>query len=129
MNFEAVLTGRPITKKNHMNVVRAGSRLIPIQSQQYQDYEAACLWQLKRSTRAFTAYPKTARLNLKALYYMPDRRSRPDLVGLLQATQDILQKAGVVEDDVVFVGLDGSRIMGVDQDDPRVEIVIEETQS
>ncbi len=128
MTFECTLTGRPITKKNHMQLVRAGGRTVPIQSKAYKAYEAECLCQLLMATRLFTPYPKNARLNLRAIYYMPDRRSRPDLVGLIQATQDILQKARIVEDDVSFVSLDGSRIAGIDRDNPRVEIEIEEVQ-
>jgi Holliday junction resolvase RusA-like endonuclease len=55
---------------------------------------------------------------------MPDRR-RPDLLGLLQATADILEKAQIIDNDRNVVSFDGSRIMGVDKRNPRVEIEIE----
>lgn len=55
---------------------------------------------------------------------MPDKRSWPDLVGLLQATSDILTKAKIIDDDKWIVHYDGSRIVGVDKTEPRVEIEI-----
>ena len=55
---------------------------------------------------------------------MPDRRV-PDLINLLQATADILEKARVIEDDKNIISFDGSRIIGVDKENPRVEIEIE----
>jgi len=63
-------------------------------------------------------------LSVQALYYMPDRR-RPDLLNLLQATADIIEKAGVIGNDRDIVSFDGSRIMEVDKENPRVEIYIE----
>jgi Holliday junction resolvase RusA-like endonuclease len=55
---------------------------------------------------------------------MPDRRSWPDLFGLLQSTADILQKAKIIENDRDIVRLDGSEIVGVDKENPRVEITM-----
>lgn len=57
---------------------------------------------------------------------MPNRRSWPDLMGLLQATCDILESAGIIKNDRNVVSLDGSRIMGVDKKNPRAEIEIKE---
>mgnify|MGYP000953615463 FL=1 len=61
---------------------------------------------------------------MTCLYWMPDRR-KPDLLGLLQATADILEKAQIIDNDRNVVSFDGSRIMGVDKQNPRVEIEIE----
>ena len=55
---------------------------------------------------------------------MPDKRSWPDLVSLLQATSDILTKAKIIDDDKWIVHYDGSRIVGVDKAEPRAEIGI-----
>ena len=41
---------------------------------------------------------------------MPDRRSWPDLVGLMQATGDILERARIIENDKDIVSWDGSYI-------------------
>jgi Holliday junction resolvase RusA-like endonuclease len=50
------------------------------------------------------------------------------LVGLIQATQDILQAAGILDDDKHVVLLDGSEIAGLDKVNPRAEIMIEEAK-
>ena len=55
---------------------------------------------------------------------MPDKR-RPDLLNLEQATADILEKARVIENDKNIVSFDGSRIAGIDKENPRTEIIIE----
>lgn len=65
---------------------------------------------------------------VKCLYWLPDQRWWPDLVGLLQATSDILEKAGILENDRLIIGYDGSRIAGLDKRNPRVEIEIQKWQ-
>ena len=113
------LYGRPITKKNSLQIIKAGRKRKPIPSKQLSAYEEACLYQLLKS-------PKTSEenLNMRCLYYMPTRH-RVDLVNLLQATCDILVKAKVIKDDnfKVIAGHDGSRVL-YDKENPRVEITL-----
>ena len=78
------------------------------------------MWQLKACQERF-AGP----VRMKCLYWMPDRRSSPDLLGLLQATADILEKAQIIDNDRNVTSFDGSQIMGIDRENPRVEIEIE----
>jgi Holliday junction resolvase RusA-like endonuclease len=117
-----VLTGRPITKKNHQTIARnrATGKPYVLQSERYRQYEQDCLWQLKACQERF-AGP----VRMKCLYWMPDRRSSPDLLGLLQATADILEKAQIIDNDRNVTSFDGSQIMGIDRENPRVEIEIE----
>lgn len=118
--MELILYGRPITKKNSSRIVRAGryNKILP--SKQYEQYEKDCLLQItgKYKKKLNGAY------NVKCLYYMPTRH-RVDLTNLLNATNDILVKAGVLEDDncKIIVGHDGSRVF-YDKINPRVEIFI-----
>lgn len=79
------------------------------------------MWQLKKCQTRFLGP-----VRVKARYWMPDRRSWPDLLGLLQATCDILEKAKIIRNDRDVVSFDGSGIAGVDKENPRVEIEIEE---
>jgi Holliday junction resolvase RusA-like endonuclease len=121
-----ILPGRPITKKNHERICvnsKTGKHFIR-QSEQYEQYETDCLWRIKAQYRGPVL---TEPISLKCLYWLPNRKGWPDLAGLIQATQDILQKAGVIENDKQVVSLDGSRIMGVDKDYPRTEVYICET--
>jgi len=119
-----ILSGRPITKKNHQRIIQKGlGRPSLISSKRFLEYQDACLWELKNYKGP--RY-KNKKLKVKCLYWMPNYRSWPDLIGLMQATWDILEKAEVIDDDQNIVSPDGSRIVGVDHKNPRVEIIIEE---
>jgi Holliday junction resolvase RusA-like endonuclease len=122
--MKLIIPGRPITKKNHQQIFinrATGARFIT-QSPQYKKYEAEAILSLKAQK-----CPKfESKVSLRCLYYLESKRGFPDLVGLIQATQDILQKANILSDDKNVIGLDGSRIVGIDKENPRVEIEIKE---
>lgn len=118
------LLGEPRTKKNHQRILRgAGGRPTIAQSKAYVQYERDCLWQIRSPPR-----PLAGPVNVKCLYFMPTRR-RVDLTNLLEATDDILVKAGVIADDcaAVVAAHDGSRVL-LDRQRPRVEIEITEME-
>jgi Holliday junction resolvase RusA-like endonuclease len=120
-----VIPGRPYTKKNSQQIYRnkyTGKPKIA-QSDQYQNYETICLWYLKKYKEKFTGL-----IEITALYWMPNKQSWPDLLGLEQATADILQKAGIINNDRNILNWDGSRIAGIDKENPRVEIQIREVE-
>jgi len=100
------IPGRPATKKTGQRIVtvRTFQKILP--SKAYCDYEAYCLqwlgWQIKERF--------TGKVQISAVYTMPDRRSWPDLCGLFQATGDILEKAKIIANDRDIVSWDGSRI-------------------
>lgn len=122
MTKRIILNGDPRTKKNSQRicVLPNGSRFIK-PSAQYEAYEKACLWQLKGKR-----WKLEGPLNLRCVYYMATRR-KVDLCNLLEATCDILVKAGVIVDDnsTVVASHDGSRVR-YDKTNPRVEIEIME---
>lgn len=72
--------------------------------------------------------PFTGRYILEATFYL-ERRSKCDLVNLLQALQDILVDRGVVLDDnhKIIVGVDGSRVL-YDKENPRTEFKLIELE-
>ena len=47
---------------------------------------------------------------------------------MYQATADILEKAGIIDNDRNIISMDGSQIVGIDRERPRVEIEIEEVE-
>jgi Holliday junction resolvase RusA-like endonuclease len=116
------LYGKPITKKNSMQIISCGGRPRLIQSKAYRDYEKGCLEQMGFEG-CYVKEPINEKIKVTCLYYLKDNR-KTDLTNLLAATHDILQKAEIIEDDALIVNLDGSRIVGVDKDNPRVEIEI-----
>lgn len=120
MNLRIILRGQPITKKNSQQIIRTGNRLRVIPSPQYRAYERECLMQIPNKYKQRIDIP----VNVQCVYYMPTRR-RVDLVNLLEATNDILVAAGVLEDDncKIVAAHDGSRV-DYDKHNPRVEITI-----
>lgn len=119
--MKIVLLGDPRTKKNSQRLVHLGTRMIPITSKAYSEYERACLAQITETRRLLAInFP----VNVKCEYYMGTRR-KVDLVNLLEATCDILVEAGVILDDNsrIVAGHDGSRVY-YDKQNPRVEIDI-----
>jgi len=131
------LRGRPYAKKNNpqaycISGCRGWSRgqgsqpkKIIIPSKEYLTYEKDALKQLMQWGNVYF----DGQVQVCALYFMPDKRSRPDLLGLLQATADILEKSGLIVNDRLIVSWDGSRIVGLDKEAPRVEITICEAQA
>lgn len=120
--YELILTGRPITKKNSQRLIHAKGRIIPIPSKKYKEYEKSCFVQI--ANQKLNTLKLACPVHVQAIYYMPDRKSRPDLIGLMQATADILEAADVLENDKYITCWDGSLLAGYDKYNPRVEIFI-----
>lgn len=111
--------GRPITKKNHGQLVKRNGKMCMIPSKAYREYEESCLWQIAGKKIYVPGV-----VVVECVYYMPDKKSFPDLIGLLQATSDILTKARVIDDDKWICSYGASRIAGYDKANPRAEITI-----
>lgn len=118
--MKIIIPGRPITKKNSSRLGFAGKRRIILPSEAFERYEKEALWHLKK----YKAHYGTM-VHVKCLYWLPNRQWWPDLIGLLQATSDILESAGIIENDKLIDNYDGSRIVGIDRQNPRAEISIE----
>lgn len=109
-----------MTKKNSLQKTRYGL----VQGKAYREYAKGASWQLKAQIRPIK--PIECAVTMTARYYMPNRKGWPDLFGLVQATADILESAGIIEDDGYIAQIDGSMIAGIDAEDPRVEITVSE---
>lgn len=109
-----------MTKKNSLQKTRYGL----IQGKAYREYAKDALWKLKLQRRPI--HPIDCAVKMTAKYYMPNRKGWPDLFGLVQATADILESAGIIEDDGYIAEMGGSMIAGIDAEDPRVEITVSE---
>lgn len=118
------LYGEPRTKKNSARILRSGSgRPFVAPSAAFEAYQESCLWQVRAPHS-----PVSARVNVRCVYYMKTAR-RVDLANLIEATTDILVKAGVLADDnsQIVAAHDGSRV-DYDKNHPRVEIEITEME-
>lgn len=117
--------GRPATKKNHSRIVRRGQYPIVLPSKAYEAYERIAIPQIRSHVRKTIRGP----IVVCCHYWLPDRRWWPDLVGLLQATSDLLESAGAIENDKNIVSYGDSKICGLDKKNPRVEIEIVEGET
>ena len=117
--IDITLKGRPATKKNSGRIISRNGKPIIIPSKAYKNYEDACLWQLAGKKLHISGI-----IVVECKYYLPNKRSWPDLIGLLQATSDILTKAKVIDDDKWICSYGNSCIAGIDKDNPRAEIRI-----
>lgn len=130
--FSVVIPGQPATKKNSAVVVRSYACLLP--SAAYRAYERHC----RETLMAMGKLPHyTLPVQMTCRYYLRDRAHWPDLVGLMQATADILSderkriggrmvttREWLLSDDRIVTSWDGTEIAGIDKTRPRVEIVI-----
>ena len=91
-------------------------------SEQFERYQDAAGWYLK-------PLGISAPVNVQCRFYMPTRRI-VDLVGLLQAIDDVVVHYGVIQDDNsrVVASHDGSRVL-YDKANPRTEIEITEART
>ncbi len=114
-----IIPGQPITKKNSQ-VIRCIKGIPLVQSSKaFRAYEKSAL----KIIQASSGEKFTGPIFVRVLYWLKNNR-RPDLTNLLQATADILEKAGVIDNDRNIVSWDGSRIAGVSKLAPRAEIDI-----
>ncbi len=117
-----VIATAPRTKKNHSTMVfRKGKKPVVLPSKQYQQY-------VREAEPSLFKIPRrriNVRMNVKALFYK-DTQQLGDLVGYLQALDDLLVDAGVIEDDneSIIMSHDGSRVL-YDKDFPRTEVWME----
>lgn len=133
--FRFTICGRPATKKNSSRCF--GGRILP--SKAYCDYESRFHRQLMDMRKVMEVPHYDCPVSITCHYWLDSKRSFPDLVGLEQATADIisdvyktdkkthkrvLKKEWILSDDRIIKDWDGSRIVGIDRKNPRVEIII-----
>lgn len=112
----------PRSKKNSQQILvnRKTGRPFIAPSSAYKAYRKAALMMIPSEAQQHINYP----VNIKALFYMPTRRAC-DLNNMLEALDDVLVDAGVIEDDNcnIVVGHDGSRVL-YDKEYPRTFVEI-----
>lgn len=117
------ILGPPRTKKNSQQIRinrRTGSRFVA-QSDTARAWEEMAVLQLATQFRKQSAsgVAHASPKNLKALFYRD--RAVGDLGNFLSAACDALERAGVVVNDRLIGGFDGSRLL-LDRENPRVEL-------
>ena len=140
--FKIIIYGQPTTKKNSATLTygkgRRGApipRLLP--SKAYTEYEKHCRVAISNLRQRITLPHFDEPVRIDAQYYLRDRAYYPDLLGLMQATADIISdeysviehkrtlvRRWLLSDDRIIKNWDGTQIAGIDKQNPRVEITI-----
>ena len=113
----------PHSKKNSSQICTLkNGKTILLPSKLYKQFEKECLSLISKDLKVNINTP----VNIKAHFYCKTKR-KIDLTNLLEALDDMLVKAGVIEDDNrnIIAAHDGSRVYW-DKERPRIEIWIEE---
>ena len=122
MKLEYTLTIpiEPVTKKNSQQIIQVKGRAMIIPSKKYKEYEREVMNYLIFSKVMGIDYP----VNVECHFYMATRR-KCDLTNLLEAVDDVLVKAGILQDDnyTIIQSHDRSRVH-YDKENPRTEIYI-----
>lgn len=110
----------PISKKNSQQIMinsRTGKPFV-MPSKAFKEYEAAALWYIPRRVHINCA------VNVECHFYMATKR-KVDLTNLLEAIDDVMVKARLLEDDnfTIIQSHDGSRVF-YDKNNPRTEVCI-----
>lgn len=133
--FAFVLYGNPVTKKNSPVMVKGRSVLLP--SEAYRKYESSC----RKALQVLKVQEKLRHFSMGVsmccIYHLENKAHYPDLLGLLQATADIisdeyktinykktLYTKWVLSDDRIIKNFDGSKIAEVNSLQPRVVVII-----
>lgn len=127
MDFNIILHGQPATKKNsQVPLVLPNGRAMIVQGKVFKKYERQVLKQIGAwlwTPEQLKALPISEPCHVRAIYYLRDRRSQPDINNLQAATADILQAAGILTNDRLIEHWDGSRRVFYTSH-PRVDVYI-----
>lgn len=123
IRLRLVVPSPPRTKKTGQRIVRVGkfSKILP--SVAYLQWEKFALASLAPAlSKIRDLLPIECDLNAAALIYRD--ADRGDACNYYQAIADMLQKAGVIRNDVQIRQWDGSRLLK--SPSPRIEVTLEE---
>lgn len=120
------IPGRPTTKKTHQQIAMVRGRPLIIQSSTYTKYEKECRPHCEAAWKFMGKKPMDYGIAIKLRVYLNDWQIG-DHVGYMQSIGDILEKHGVIADDM-FIHWDQDPGVhwfgGKEPENPRVEIEI-----
>lgn len=99
------LTGRPISKKNSRRIFRRGRKLVNIPSSAYEKWENHALVQLMGVEKPRISTP----VHIEYIFTFKGKM-QSDLDNIEAGINDILEKAGIIEDDVLIEGKSVPRV-------------------
>ena len=132
-SYSFIIYGHPATKKNSATMAKNRSILLP--SKTYREYEKLFKQQMAALPKPVPHFNEGVQVT--ARYYLKNKAHYPDLVGLMQATADLISdeykvynrkkrlvREWLLSDDRIIKNWDGTEIVAIDKENPRVEITI-----
>lgn len=122
--MKIVIKGNIPAQKNNKQIYvnRATGKPFVASNSNVTEWKKDALWQLKQYDLVVTEYP----VSMTIVFYVKDNR-RKDMDNMLTSIQDVLVKAGIIEDDSwQFVRPITIDCAGIDKDNPRAEIWIDD---
>ena len=118
------IPGRPSTKKTSQRVVRRGGFTKVLPSLLYEKYENHCKEYCEYFWKKYDLAPMDFGVGIKLKVYL-DSWVVGDECGYQQAHGDIIQKHGIIADDMWIHWMDrNSHMINYDKENPRVEVEI-----
>jgi Holliday junction resolvase RusA-like endonuclease len=110
------IEGRVIAKKNSRQIGYRNGRMVNFPSKRYNEFKEMALWQLK-----------TIKGEIKPPYdvrycFFIKGKMDADLDNLIASINDILQEAGIIENDRLIYQMEAQKIMGQDDFKTTIEI-------
>jgi Holliday junction resolvase RusA-like endonuclease len=123
--LQFTIPGRPITKKTHQRVVKRGRFVRILPSEQYERYEKACKPHCEAVWRNLGKEPIDFGVSV-CMKVVVDNWTIGDVTGYQQSIGDIIEKHGIIADDmwIHWTDEDTHAILFPDKENPRVEITI-----
>ncbi|OQA81937.1 MAG: Endodeoxyribonuclease RusA [Microgenomates group bacterium ADurb.Bin238] len=100
------ITGRPISKKNSRRLFVRGGRVINLPSSAYENFKEQALWQLKSYKEKYTGPVKVD------LVFQCKGKLNPDGDNIQSSIWDILEDAGIIDDDKNITSWSGVKYHG-----------------
>ncbi len=118
------IPGRPSTKKTSQRVVRRGKYTKILPSALYEKYELHCKEYCEYFWKKFNLDPLDFGISVKLKVFLASWIVG-DACGYQQAHGDIIQKHGIIADDMWIHWVDnGEHMIHYDKDNPRIEVEI-----
>lgn len=111
------IDGRVIAKKNSRQLGYRGGRMVNFPSKRYSEFKESALWQLKKYKE-----------KIKPPYFIRycffiKGKMDADADNLQASINDILQDAGIIENDRLIYGFAGEKIVGEKEFKTMIEIL------
>lgn len=114
--YKVTIPGRPGILKNGKRIFRRGKKIIVLPKQKYASWEQSAILVCRAAMAGDTI---RSRCEMIIRFYAKNLQHEADLSNMLQGPEDVLQKAGVIENDKLITRIRAEKFF---DGEPRVEI-------